>query len=188
MHSTYESVQEQTGIFAGKGGFDVTAGEHIQLKGAVISPAADGRLNRLETGTLGFGDIVNHADYRAEHQSAGISIGGQVTGNVAAAISGASAPYLAELIHNQTLNADGTVNVQANLIAHAALGAAVAQAQGNSALRGASGGTVGEYIAQQLYPALSIPPHRVISLLLFPPQNSPKNWSCCVSDRFPPFI
>ena len=114
MHSTYESVQEQTGIFAGKGGFDVTAGEHIQLKGAVISSAADGRLNRLETGTLGFGDIVNHADYRAEHQSAGISIGGQVTGNVAAAI-GASAPYLAELIHNQTLNADGTVNVQANL-------------------------------------------------------------------------
>lgn len=106
MHSTYESVQEQTGIFAGKGGFDVTAGEHTQFKGTVISSAADGRLNRLETGTLGFGDIVNHADYRAEHQSAGISIGGQVTGNVAAAISGASAPYLAELIHNQTLNAE----------------------------------------------------------------------------------
>ncbi|MGK9522589.1 hemagglutinin repeat-containing protein, partial [Salmonella enterica subsp. enterica] len=27
MHSTYDSVKEQTGIFAGKGGFDITVGE-----------------------------------------------------------------------------------------------------------------------------------------------------------------
>ncbi|WP_338328559.1 hemagglutinin repeat-containing protein [Rosenbergiella collisarenosi] len=31
MHSTYDSVQEQTGLFAGKGGFDVKVGEHTQL-------------------------------------------------------------------------------------------------------------------------------------------------------------
>nr|WP_050290343.1 hypothetical protein [Yersinia kristensenii] len=37
LHSNYDSVQEQTGIFAGKGGFDITVGEHTQLDGAVIA-------------------------------------------------------------------------------------------------------------------------------------------------------
>ncbi|MCS3608498.1 hypothetical protein [Erwinia rhapontici] len=36
----YDSVVEQTGIFAGKGGFDVTVGEHTQLNGAVIGSTA----------------------------------------------------------------------------------------------------------------------------------------------------
>ncbi len=40
MHSNYDSVQEQTGIFAGKGGFDITTGEHTQLNGAVIGSTA----------------------------------------------------------------------------------------------------------------------------------------------------
>ncbi|WP_196299385.1 hemagglutinin repeat-containing protein, partial [Yersinia thracica] len=34
LHSNYDSVQEQTGIFAGAGGFDITVGEHTQLDGA----------------------------------------------------------------------------------------------------------------------------------------------------------
>jgi len=54
MHSTWQSVAEQTGIFAGKGGFDVTVGEHTQLNGAVISSTASADKNRLDTGTLGF--------------------------------------------------------------------------------------------------------------------------------------
>ncbi|MGC1096972.1 hemagglutinin repeat-containing protein [Pantoea agglomerans] len=87
MHSTWQSVAEQTGIFAGKGGFDVTVGEHTQLNGAVIASTADASLNKLDTGTLGFGDIENHAEYEVEHQSAGMStggsIGGQFAGNMA---------------------------------------------------------------------------------------------------------
>jgi len=47
------------------------------------------------------------------------------------------------------------VNEPANLIAHAVLGAVVAQVQGNSALAGAAGAATGEYIAQQLYPGVS---------------------------------
>ena len=78
MHSNWQSVAEQTGIFAGKGGFDVTVGEHTQLNGAVIASTADASLNRLDTGTLGFSDIENHADYKVEHQSAGISTGGSI--------------------------------------------------------------------------------------------------------------
>ncbi|MGB8497929.1 MAG: hemagglutinin repeat-containing protein, partial [Pantoea agglomerans] len=315
MHSNWQSVAEQTGIFAGKGGFDVTVGEHTQLNGAVISSTASADKNRLDTGTLGFGNIENHAEYEVEHQSAGMSTGGSVGGqfagnmangmlaglndsgsadsttkaavsegtivirdkeqqtqdvadlsrdvananpgldvifdkekeqnrlkaaqligeigaqagdiartqgqiaglkaqqdpaalqaareqlsasgkpymeadisqraydnamkpfgtgsslqqgisavtaavqglsggNVAQAISGASAPYLAEKIHELTTDASGKVNVQANLMAHAVLGAVTSYAAGNSALAGASGAVMGEYIAQQLYPGV----------------------------------
>ena len=316
MHSNWQSVAEQTGIFAGKGGFDVTVGEHTQLNGAVISSTASADKNRLDTGTLGFGNIENHAEYEVEHQSAGMSTGGSVGGqfagnmangmlaglndsgsadsttkaavsegtivirdkeqqtqdvadlsrdvananpgldvifakekeqnrlkaaqligeigaqagdiartqgqiaglkakddpaalaaareelakkgklnptadeiakqaydtamkpfgtgsslqqgisavtaavqglsggNVAQAISGASAPYLAEKIHELTTDANGKVNVQVNLMAHAVLGAVTSYAAGNAALAGASGAMMGEYIAQQLYPGV----------------------------------
>ncbi|MGC0900654.1 hemagglutinin repeat-containing protein [Pantoea agglomerans] len=83
MHSSWQSVAEQTGIFAGKGGFDVTVDEHTQLNGAVISSTATADKNRLDTGTLGFGNIDNHAEYEVEHQSAGISTGGSVGGQFA---------------------------------------------------------------------------------------------------------
>lgn len=87
MHSNYDSVQEQTGIFAGQGGVDITVGEHTQLNGAVIGSTASADKNTLDTGTLGFSDIENKADYQVEHQSVGISsggsIGGQFAGNMA---------------------------------------------------------------------------------------------------------
>ncbi|WP_435370940.1 hemagglutinin repeat-containing protein [Escherichia coli] len=81
MHSNYDSVQEQTGIFAGRGGFDVTTGQHTQLNVAVIASTATADKNRLDTGTLGFSDIENRADFKTEHQSAGLSTGGSVAGN-----------------------------------------------------------------------------------------------------------
>uniref|UniRef100_UPI001643DFA7 hemagglutinin repeat-containing protein n=1 Tax=Yersinia alsatica TaxID=2890317 RepID=UPI001643DFA7 len=331
MHSNFDSVQEQTGIFAGKGGFDITVGEHTQLDGAVIASTADKSKNSLDTGTLGFSDIENKADFKVEHQSVGIStggnIGGQFAGNMAnglltganneghadgithaavsdgtltirdtekqqqnvddlsrdvehannalspifdkekeqnrlreaqligeigsqvsdvirtqgqiiatkaanekmqdvsekdkadakaqwekanpgkvataedingqvyktaydqafnesgygtggkfqqaaqaataaiqglaggdmaKALAGASAPYLAEVIHNMTTDpVTGKVNTEANLMAHAVLGAVMAQVNGNSALAGASGAVMGEYIAQQMYPGIN---------------------------------
>ncbi|EMO5813823.1 hemagglutinin repeat-containing protein [Raoultella planticola] len=87
MHSNYDSVVEQTGIFAGKGGYDITVGEHTQLNGAVIGSTATADNNRLDTGTLGWGDIDNRADFKTEHQSVGFSSGGsigsQFAGNMA---------------------------------------------------------------------------------------------------------
>ncbi|UAN24660.1 hemagglutinin repeat-containing protein (plasmid) [Enterobacter sp. JBIWA003] len=304
MHSTYDAVQEQTGVFAGKGGFDITVGEHTQLNGAVIGSTATADKNKLDTGTLGFSNIENKARYDVEHQSVGISsggsIGGQFAGNMAnglltgvngsgsassttqsavsdgtitirdqanqkqdvaglsrdvenanpglnkifdkekeqnrlreaqligeigsqaadiartqgdinglkaakekypdktteqlretkeykdamkqygtgsalqqgiqaataaiqglaggdmaKALAGASAPYLAEVIHNMTTSADGKiVNTEANLMAHAVLGAVTAAVNGNSALAGASGAVMGEFIAQQMYPGI----------------------------------
>ncbi|EPT3192728.1 VENN motif pre-toxin domain-containing protein, partial [Yersinia enterocolitica] len=70
-------------------------------------------------------------------------------------LAGASAPYLAEVIHNMTTDANGKVNVEANLMANAVLGAVMAQVNGNSALAGASGAVMGEYIVQQMYPGIN---------------------------------
>lgn len=321
MHSNFDSVKEQSGLYAGNGGFDVTVGNHTQLNGAVIASQADADKNRLDTGTLGFTNLHNEADYKTEHQgigmSSGASLGGQFAGNMAntmlagaggkghaegttqsavsdgtivvrdqanqkqdtatlsrdtahandsispifnkekeqqrlqtaqmigeigsqvadiartqgeiyalkkaqevkgpppegasekarnayieslkatpeykkaiadsdsgtgsslqqgiqaataavqglaggdfkAALAGASAPYLAELIHKNTTTTgpDGkpVVNTAANLMAHAVVGAVIAQAQGNSALSGVGGAALGEFIAQEMYPGIA---------------------------------
>ncbi|CNG77116.1 putative adhesin/hemolysin precursor [Yersinia frederiksenii] len=81
MHSNFDSVQEQTGIFAGKGGFDITVGEHTQLNGAVIGSTATADKNKLDTGTLGFSNIENKAEFKTEHQGGSISTGGSVADN-----------------------------------------------------------------------------------------------------------
>ncbi|HHE6471080.1 TPA: hemagglutinin repeat-containing protein [Providencia rettgeri] len=78
IHSNYDSVKEQTGIFAGKGGFDVNVKEHTQLDGAVIASTADKDKNRLDTGTLGWKDIDNKADFTAEHSGGSIGTGGPI--------------------------------------------------------------------------------------------------------------
>ena len=71
---------------------------------------------------------------------------------------GSDTVILAEQIHKLTTTKgpDGkeVVNVQANLIAHAVVGAVTSYASGNPALAGASGAAMGEYIAQQMYPGV----------------------------------
>ncbi|WP_261372450.1 hemagglutinin repeat-containing protein [Yersinia aldovae] len=88
LHSNYDSVQEQTGIFAGSGGFDITVGEHTQLDGAVIASTADQSKNSLDTGTLGFSDIENKADFKAEHQGGSLSTGGPVGSDLLSNLGG----------------------------------------------------------------------------------------------------
>ncbi|PEI05578.1 AT-2 family transporter [Pantoea agglomerans] len=89
IHSNYDSVQEQSGIYAGKGGFDITVGNHTQLNGAVIASQGDAKDNRLDTGTLGFSDIGNSADYKVSHSggsvgmSNGAGMGKQMLANAA---------------------------------------------------------------------------------------------------------
>ncbi|WP_206194076.1 hemagglutinin repeat-containing protein, partial [Serratia microhaemolytica] len=73
MHSDYQSVREQTGIQAGKGGYDIQVGAHTQLDGAVIASEAEAEKNRLDTGTLGFSNIENRAAYDVEQQQISIS-------------------------------------------------------------------------------------------------------------------
>ncbi|WHP32246.1 hemagglutinin repeat-containing protein [Trabulsiella odontotermitis] len=81
IKSNYDSVQEQSGIYAGKGGFDVTVGNHTQLDGAVIASTATDDKNRLDTGTLGWTDIHNEADYKTSHTGISVSGGSGMSGS-----------------------------------------------------------------------------------------------------------
>jgi filamentous hemagglutinin len=76
MKSRFDSVAEQTGLYAGNGGFDITVGHHTQLDGAVIASTATADKNSLDTGTLGFSDIHNEADFKTSHSGISLSGGG----------------------------------------------------------------------------------------------------------------
>lgn len=72
----YAGVNEQSGIRAGDGGFDITVRGNTDLKGAYIASTATPDKNQLTTGTLSFSDIQNSSSYHAS--SFGISAGGGV--------------------------------------------------------------------------------------------------------------
>ncbi|MDH3064154.1 hemagglutinin repeat-containing protein [Achromobacter insolitus] len=71
--SNYDSVIEQSGLYAGSGGSDVYVGKHTQLDGAVIASDAEGAKNRLSTETLGFTDLKNKAEYKST--TVGVNLG-----------------------------------------------------------------------------------------------------------------
>ena len=65
IDSNYKSVTDQSGIYAGKEGFDIRIEDKTDLKGGIISSTADADKNKLLTSTLTFEDIQNKADYKA---------------------------------------------------------------------------------------------------------------------------
>jgi filamentous hemagglutinin len=78
MQSSYESVQEQTGIHAADGGFQIQVAGNTALEGAVIASsdlAAERGLNALDTGTLSVKDIDNQANYEAWQVSGSVGEG-----------------------------------------------------------------------------------------------------------------
>ncbi len=75
IDSKYQSVQEQTGLFGGKGGYQIDVGNHTQLDGSVIGSTATPDKNRLSTGTLGWSVLKNKAEYTSQLQSASVSSG-----------------------------------------------------------------------------------------------------------------
>jgi len=74
IDADYASVNEQSGVVAGDGGYQVTVAEHTDLKGGIITSTqkaeAEG-LNSFSTGTLSVSDVENHMHY--EGDSFGIS-------------------------------------------------------------------------------------------------------------------
>lgn len=73
-HSDYTSVTTVSGIGAGDGGFAIHVNGNTDLKGGVIASTADASKNLLDTGSLTFSDIENHASYSAS--SVGVGTGG----------------------------------------------------------------------------------------------------------------
>lgn len=72
MDSSYDSVTDQSGIYAGKEGFDITVGDNTDLKGGIIDSKAEADKNKISTGTLTFEDIHNKAEYEADNKGFGI--------------------------------------------------------------------------------------------------------------------
>ncbi|WP_037586255.1 hypothetical protein [Stenoxybacter acetivorans] len=72
IDSDYASVNEQTGIYAGDGGFNIKVNGTTDLQGAVIASTANKDKNSLITGELKYSDLNNHAEYQAVGGSAGI--------------------------------------------------------------------------------------------------------------------
>lgn len=74
INSNYASVNEQSGIKAGDGGFNVNVKGNTDLKGTMIASTdkavQDGK-NSLTTGTLTHSDIQNRADYKGQSASIG---------------------------------------------------------------------------------------------------------------------
>ena len=84
MHNDYASVQEQSAIKAGNGGFQIKVGGNTDLKGAVISATEAGKLDSsLTTSTLTHSDIANHAISKGSSVgvSGGMSFAGTGTRN-----------------------------------------------------------------------------------------------------------
>ncbi|CQJ07360.1 adhesin [Yersinia mollaretii] len=73
IESKYASVGDQSGFFAGSKGFDLDVGNHTQLNGGVLASTAGAQDNLLSTGTLGWGDIHNQAEYKATSTRIGYS-------------------------------------------------------------------------------------------------------------------
>ena len=94
-------------------------------------------------------------DFSKGVDSAVSIITGIITGDMTGGLAGASAPWLAEQIklHTGHLDKDGkwqTDDIAGNLIAHAILGAVVAELQGNSALSGGVGAVSGELASKAI--------------------------------------
>jgi filamentous hemagglutinin len=62
IKDNYQSVNQQSGIDSGSGGFDVNVGNHTQLDGGLIASSATSDKNTLSTQTFGFTNLQNKAD------------------------------------------------------------------------------------------------------------------------------
>ncbi|WP_080411565.1 hemagglutinin repeat-containing protein [Burkholderia ubonensis] len=96
----YAGVNEQAGIQAGEGGFNVNVKGNTDLTGAAISSTADPSKNTLTTGTLTYRDIENHSTYNADSSGlsagAGVGVTGKAIGPGSVSGSGGVTPMISQ--------------------------------------------------------------------------------------------
>jgi filamentous hemagglutinin len=115
--SNYAGVNEQAGINAGDGGFNVNVKGNTGLTGGVISSTADTSKNSLTTGTLTFSDIQNQSHYSANSNgiSAGVGFGGS-TGKSVGPGSVSGTPGVSPMI-SQNENGDESATTRSAISA-----------------------------------------------------------------------
>ena len=87
MNSDYQAVTDQSGFFAGKGGYTIDVAKNTTLQGAVIASEAAADKNLLLTDRLLVSDIKNKSEIKS--QSAGASVSGSYGGGVGTLTPGA---------------------------------------------------------------------------------------------------
>ncbi|WP_186106155.1 hemagglutinin repeat-containing protein [Burkholderia gladioli] len=96
----YAGVNEQAGIQAVDGGFNVTVKGNTDLTGAAIASTADPSRNILTTGTLTYRDLENHSSYSADSSGfsagAGLGITGKATGPGSVSGAGGFTPMISQ--------------------------------------------------------------------------------------------
>ncbi|MFR3814124.1 hypothetical protein [Dialister invisus] len=85
--STYRSVTEQAGIYAGEKGYDIQVKGNTHLKGGIIDSQAPAEKNKLTTGTLTWENIENKAEYKASGKGISYSTGAGVPLNALGLLS-----------------------------------------------------------------------------------------------------
>ncbi|MDP2831906.1 MAG: hemagglutinin repeat-containing protein, partial [Pseudomonadota bacterium] len=75
ISNQFQSVVEQSGLYAGDGGFDLRVGKATRLDGAVIASGAAAALNRLSTESLAYSDLANFEQTRVSGYSFGLGTG-----------------------------------------------------------------------------------------------------------------
>ncbi|MGU3347441.1 two-partner secretion domain-containing protein [Pseudomonas monsensis] len=110
MNSDYKAVTDQSGLFAGKDGYDISVGKNTTLQGAVIASEATTDKNLLSTDRLFVSDIKNTSEISA--QSAGISV--SYGGKNGTTVGGSVPLSLDDSDHSSTRSAvsEGTIIVR----------------------------------------------------------------------------
>ncbi len=120
-NGNYAGVNEQAGIQAGDGGFNVNVKGNTALTGAAIASTADPSKNTLTTGTLTTSDIANHSTYNADSSGfsagAGVGITGKAIGPGSVSGAGGVTPMISQSdsgSENATTRSgvsEGTINI-----------------------------------------------------------------------------
>ena len=85
--STYESVTTQSGLYAGKEGYDIQVKNNTHLKGGIIDSKAPAEKNKLTTGTLTWENIDNKAEYKTSGKGISYSTGAGIPLNALGLLS-----------------------------------------------------------------------------------------------------
>ena len=115
--SAYQAVIEQSGLYAGQGGYDINVGQTTQLQGAAIASAATADKNHLSTDRLIVSDIKNRSEAKSQSASlsASYSSGGTTKGGEAvkgdSGIGGGVPLLLKESEHSYTRSAVSAGNI-----------------------------------------------------------------------------
>ena len=105
MNSDYRGVTDQTGLFAGKGGYDINVGKNTTLQGAVIASEANVDKNYLSTDRLLVSDIKNKSDIKSQAASLSYSGATEGTADARSGVGGAMPLMLKDSDSSKTRSA-----------------------------------------------------------------------------------